>query len=355
MATGIRNLDPDQTRDLLQELNFGDGPDGYVSIGEELLTQIKELVQEGYDESEAQEMLETISAVEDLADAATDGVDEDSVEMADDSLIGFTRSSNSIKRVTPPRLCAIEGQTLLVIGGTKIPVQQDGKELSVGRLTAGAAEDYSLVSKTTQKDPIHFHYIRFQDSSNKDLFDVAAYVKQDIEHQTVKQLLKDGTDLSEILAAPGGGGAMRLSDFLPADTPTPWTGEITSLNVRESDSKFAVEGLSFSVTLSCGTTVYLRGEAEKIACKRRARIEADLAKSSGSWQLKVTDIGERDGRITMKTALVNAGMASKFASMLKASDAATKGELPAAKEEEPKAEEEAPKPAAKRRNAFAKK
>ena len=353
MATGIRNLDPDQTRDLLQELNFGDGQDGYVSIGEELLTQIKELVQEGYDEGEAQEMLETISSVEDLADAATTNVDEDSVEMTDDSLIGFTRSSNSIRRVTPPRLCAIDGQTLLVIGGTKIPVQQDGKELSVGRLTAGAAEDYSLVTKQTQKDPIHFHYIRFQDSSNKDLFDVAAYVKQDIEPQTVKQLLKDGTDLAEILAAPGGGGAMRLNEYLSADTPTPWSAEVVSLNARESDSKFAMEGMSYSVTLSDGVTVYLRGEAEKTAHKRRTKIEADLKKSAGSWQLKVTDIGERDGRITMKTALVNAGMASKFASLLKASDAATKGELPAAKEE-PKAEEEAPKPAAKRRNAFAK-
>ena len=355
MPTGIRNLDPDQTRELLMELDFGSGSDGYISIGEELLAQIKDLVQESYDEGEAKEMLETISAIEDLADAATDGADEDAVEMADDSLIGFTRSGNSVKRVTPPRLCAIDGQTLLVIGGTKIPVQQNGKELSVGRLTAGAAEDYSIEKRETQKDPIYFHHIRFQDSSNKDLFDVAAYVRQDIEPQSVKQLLKDGTDLSEILAAPGGGGAMRLNEYLSADTQTPWTGEITSLNARESDSKFAIEGMSYSVTLADGVTVYLRGEAEKTAHKRRTKIEADLAKTAGSWQLKVTDIGERDGRMTMKTALVNKGMASKFAALLSASDSATKGELPAAKEEVT-VEEEAPKATpAKRRNAFMKK
>lgn len=352
MPTGIRNIDPDSTRALLATFDeIASGPDGYQTVTEDHLAAIKNAVTEDVGADAAAVELEPIVAIEDLADAATDGLD-DSVELDTSALIGFTRSSGDIKRVTPARLCAKDDQTVLIIGSLQVPVEQEGKELRVGRLKAHASEDYERVTKQTSKDPIHFHYVRFADSDSGDSFDISMYVRSDVDAEAVKPHLKAGDSLSEILSAPGGGGASRLTDFLGADTQFPWSGAIQKLNTRESDSPYAVDGMSFSVTLVSGETLYLRGQAEKEAAARRTKIEADLASKPGSWTLKVLYRAEKEGgKVIMPTKLVSSGRASLFQAKLAASDAAVVGELPAAAEKE---EEPASAAPAKRRNAFAK-
>ena len=351
MATGIRNIDPESTRALLDTFpDLSEGPDGYVQVEEEHLSIIKNCVTDDVGAEAASAELEPLVAIEDLADAATDGLDDSDLDFS--HLIGFTREKSTIKRVTPARLCAKDEQPLLVIGSLQIPVVQDGKELSVGRLKANAAEDYEKVSRPIKDGEIHFHFIRFQDEESKDYFDVSAYVLQTLEADAVKPHLKAGEPLGEILSAPGGGGAMRLNDFITEETPLPWTGKLQSLNVRDSDSQYAIDGKSYSVTTEDGVTLYLRGTAEKDAAGRRDKIEADLAKKSGSWELKVLSRKEVDGKVRMVTKLVSTSRQGLFQQKLAEAKAKPAAELPAAEAE---TAEPAKASASKRRNAFAKK
>ena len=347
MPTGIRNVDPESTREILRTFDeLCEGPDGYMPVTEEHLAVIKNCIAEDVGVEAAASELEPIVAIEDCADAATDGVDED-LELDASALIGFTRSSNDIKRVTPIRFCAKEEQVTLIIGSLQVPVEQDGKTLKVGRLrTESMAEDYEKISRPTKDGEIHFHFVRMTDSESGDMFDVALYVRADVAPEAVRGHLKAGDPLTEILSAPGGGAAVRLNEFITAETSLPWTGEIATLNTRESDSPYAVNGLSFSVTLKSGETLYLRGAAEKEAAARREKIDSDLASGKG-WQLKVTSRSEVDGKVRMGTKLVSSSRASLFSAQLAAATSDAAGELPAAKEEEAK-------PAAKRKNVFAK-
>ena len=324
MTTGIRNLSVDSTREVFDQIpHFTDGPDGYVVVSEDELGAVKAYIQGEFPADEAEVMLETFTAREDLVDAATRGADDD-LDLDLSELFGFRREASAVKRVTPARLAAnADGDgVILVVGSLQVPAVQEGKTLTIGGLTAGIAEDYKLTTKATQKGDIHFHEMRLEDSETKSLFDVALFVKPDVDPAAVKLALKAGSPLEEILSGPGsgGGGAVNLKDFL-SEEMIPWRATITEVRQYDSASEFSVDGKSYSAVLEGGQGVWLRGEAEKRVHENYDKIRADLAKGKG-WVLKATSF-QRDGdKVRIKTGLESASAGSYFQGLVAAANEA---------------------------------
>lgn len=355
MATGIRNINPDSTAAVLDQIPFfTDGPDEYVTVSDSALSAIKNFIRGEFDTEAAQEALETITAREALADLAAEGMDDDDVDLSE--LIGFRREKGAVKRVTPVRITANEegDGVILILGSLRVPGVQEGKTLTFGSLSCNVAEDYNLESRKTQQNrEIHFHTLDLSDGSS--IFRVALYVEQGLEPSAVKLALKAGEPLQEILTGPGsgGGGAVNLRDIL-SEEMIPWRATITEVRQYDSDKEFAVDGKSYSAVLEGGQIVWMRGDAEKKLHGNFEKIKADLA-AGKNWVLKVVSY-QRDGdKVRMRTGLESTAAGSYFADLLAGATAAP--ELPAAAAEaEPEVEEApAPKAAARKKNPFAKK
>ena len=359
MATGIRNINPESTASVLDQIpHFADGPDGYVTVSEGELGAIKAFIQGEFDAEAAAEALETLTAREDLADAATRGLDDDAdIDLSE--LIGFRRTSGAVQRVTPVRLTANEegDGILLIMGSLKVAGTQEGKTLTVGGLSCNIAEDYNLETKKTSKGEIHFHTLDLTDEDSGSIFRTALYVNQGLEPAAVKLALKAGSPLQEILSGPGSGGGMggavNLRDVV-TEEQIPWRADITEVRQYDSESEFALDGKSYSAALADGLVVWMRGEAEKKLHQNFQKIRDDLA-AGKTWTLKVTNLMRDGDRVRMRTGLESSSAGSFFQEMLAAANE-PKAELPAAAE----AAEEAPandvKAAPKARsNVFAKK
>lgn len=352
MATGIRNLNPDATAAVLDQIPFfTEGPDEYVTVSDDALSAIKNYIRGEFDAADAQEALETITAREELADLAAAGMDDDDVDLSE--LIGFRREKGAVKRVTPVRITANDDGdgVILILGSLRVPGSQEGKTLTFGNLSCNIAEDYNSETKSTQKGEIHFHTLDISDGKN--IFRVALYVEQGMEPAAVKLALKAGEPLQEILSGPGSGGmggAVNLRDIL-SEEMVPWRATITEVRQYDSESQYALDGKSYSAALEDGQLVWMRGDAEKKLHGNFEKIKADLAAGKG-WVLKVVSY-QRDGeKVRMRTGLESTAASSYFADLL--TGATAKAELPAAAE--PVVEKEAPAPkAVSKNNPFAKK
>jgi hypothetical protein len=355
MATGIRNISPESTAAVLDQIPFfTDGPDEYVTVSDEALGALKNYIRGEFDAESAQEALETITAREELADVAAQGMDDADVDLSE--LIGFRRLKGAVQRVTPVRITATEegDGVILILGSLRVPGLQKAKELAFGGLSCNIAEDYNVeTKKTQQKGDLHFHTLDLTDG--KSIFRVSLYVTQGLEPAAVKLALKAGEPLEEILSGPGsgGGGAVNLRDIL-SEEMVPWRAEITEVRQFESESEYALDGKSYSATLADGQNVWMRGDAEKKLHENFEKIKADLA-AGKAWQVKVVSY-QRDGdKVRMRTGLESLSAASYFAGLLEGATATA--ELPAAKEVVVTEEaEEAPAPkAVSKSNPFAKK
>ena len=335
MATGIRNINPESTASVLDQIpHFTDGPDGYVTVSEGELGAIKAFIQGEFDAEAAAEALETITAREDLADAATRGLDDDAdIDLSE--LIGFRRTSGAVQRVTPVRLTANEegDGILLIMGSLKVAGTQEGKTLTVGGLTCNIAEDYNLETKKTSKGELSFHTLDLTDEDSGSIYRTALYVTQGMEPAAVKLALKAGSPLEEILSGPGSGGGMggavNLRDVV-TEEQIPWRADITEVRQYDSESEFALDGKSYSAALADGLVVWMRGEAEKKLHQNFEKIKADLA-AGKTWTLKVTSLLRDGDRVRMRTGLESSSAGSYFQELLAAAQGDVPAELPAAK------------------------
>lgn len=346
MTTGIRNINPDNTAQVLDQIPyFVDGEDKYVTIGEDALGAFRAYITGEFPADEAETALETITAREDLADAATRGMDDDAdLDMSE--LIGFTRKDGAVKRVTPVRITAnADGDGVqLNMGSLVVPGVQEGKSLTFGGLTSSISEDYNVETKTTQSyGDLHFHTLSLEDSETGSIYPVSLYVERGVEPVAVKAALKAGSPLEELLTGPGGGGGgstLNLRDVVTSEDMIPWRANIVEVRQLESSSEYALDGKSYAATLEGGQAVWMRGDAEKRLHANFVKIEADLKKGK-TWTLKVTSFDNSTGKVRMRTGLEAASSGSYFAELLAAAPEA-KAELPAAKAEP----EAAPAPAA---------
>ena len=332
MATGIRNISTESTAAVLDQIpHFTDGPDGYVTVSEGELGALKAYIQGEFDAEAAAEALETITAREDMADAATKGLDDDAdIDLSE--LIGFRRTSGAVQRVTPVRLTSNEegDGILLIMGSLKVAGTQEGKALTVGGLTCNIAEDYNLETKQVSKGEIHFHTLDLTDEDSGSIFRTALYVNQGLEPAAVKLALKAGSPLEEILSGPGSGGmggAVNLRDVVTEEM-IPWRADITDVRQYDSESEFALDGKSYSAALADGLVVWMRGEAEKKLHQNFEKIKADLA-AGKTWTLKVTNLLRDGDRVRMRTGLESSSAGSYFQELLAAANE-PKAELPAA-------------------------
>ena len=366
--TSIRNLSTDALKSTLSLVPyFGTGPDEYVRVSAEELDALKAFIRDEYPET-ADVQLEPVAALEDLLDAATDGLD-DSVDIDISELLGFYRKNGAVDRVTPSRICAAkEGGAEFVAGSLRVPVTQDGNEYRIGRLKAVGDSGFEKGERETQKGKIYFPSHRFIDEETKSVYRLDLFANRDLEMEALAVALMNGEPLDTVLAVlgSGGGGALKLKDFLNEEK-VPFEAQLVGINRYPSESQWAKRGHSYSAKLRSDddgdVTVWLRGQAEDFVADGFEVVERKL-KAGKEFIFKALTYSEySEGKVSIQTQIQDKSAESYFANLeasramkpAKGSEAA----LPAAKEDvKPAAAEEAPAEEAPKRatraSAFAK-
>ena len=257
--TSIRNLSTDALKSTLSLVPyFGTGPDEYVRVSAEELDALKAFIRDEYPET-ADVQLEPVAALEDLLDAATDGLD-DSVDIDISELLGFYRKNGAVDRVTPCRICAAkEGGAEFVAGSLRVPVTQDGNEYRIGRLKAVGDSGFEKGERETQKGKIYFPSHRFIDEETKSVYRLDLFANRDLEMEALAVALMNGEPLDTVLAVlgSGGGGALKLKDFLNEEK-VPFEAKLVGINRYPSESQWAKNGHSYPRAFKAKPTVRSR-------------------------------------------------------------------------------------------------
>lgn len=313
---------------------FVDGPDGYVTVSADEIDALKAFIGSEYAD-QAQELLEPIVNLESLLDAATDGLDDDT-ELDLTDLLGFKREKGAIRRVTPPRLCGLkDGGAEFVAGSLRVPVVQNGSTIELGRLKAQGDSGFEKGMVNTQNGPIYFPSHRFTDGT--DIYRISLYVRQDLDLDAVALALFNGDDLSEVLAplGQGGGGSIRLKDFITSETVLPAEFNIVGVNRYATESPYSKDGFSYSLVLEKDgnrTTVWAQAASEDFLRANFAAAERKLA-SGKQLKLKVTDRRDPNGdnsKVSIAHSILDTSAESFFAAFTAGRNTIAPG--PAAKE-----------------------
>jgi hypothetical protein len=321
MAT--KTISVEALQSLLASIpHFASGPDGYVTVSVDEIDALKAFVESEYPD-QAQELLEPIANLESLLDAATDGLDDD-VELDLTDLLGFKREAGSIRRVTPPRLCGLaDGGAEFVAGSLRVPVVQEGTTIKLGRLKAQGDSGFEKGMVTTQAGPIYFPSHRFTDGT--DIYRISLYVRQDLgDLDAVALALFNGDDLAEILApmGKGGGGSIRMKEFITSETVLPAEFNIVGVNRYATDSPYSKDGNSYSIVLEVDggrTTVWAQGASEDFVRNNFAAVERKLA-SGKQLKLKVTgrkDVNGDNSKVSISHSVLDSSAESFFAAFTK--------------------------------------
>lgn len=350
----IRNLSTDALKSALSLVPyFGTGPDTYVRVSADEVDALKSFIREEYPET-ADVQLEPVDALEDALDAATDGLDED-VEIDISELLGFYRKNGAVDRVTPCRICAAkEGGAEFIAGSLRVPVQQEGNEYRIGRLKAVGDSGFEKGERQTQNGAIFFPSHRFIDEKTKDVYRFDLFANRDLEMEALSVALMNGEPLDTVLSVmgSGGGGAVKLKDFLNEDK-VPFEAQILGINRYPSESQWAKRGHSYSAKLRTkddgDVTVWLRGQAEDFIADGFEVVERKL-KAGKEFLFKALTFSEySEGKVSIQTQIQDKSADSYFAA-LEASrqmkPAKTNEALPAAKAEAEAAPAEEAAPAA---------
>jgi hypothetical protein len=162
----------------------------------------------GCDQDTIDQINQGAAALLDFRDAAA----PDGVQFDDKALLRFgTDKNGGLTSVAAPVVKAKEGEVVLVLGNTALPVGEADGVYTVGKLT-GALKTIEVKGYTQFR-------IQFQDSDSGDRYRVKAYTREGVTEDDVLDGIAEGKSLSEFLVEAGGnggGGGMSMNmDQLP--------------------------------------------------------------------------------------------------------------------------------------------
>ena len=246
---------------------FSDGADGHVPVSLDSLAAFKAFIRDHYTAEEADKAIAQVLALEDLADAATRGADDDDLDLS--ALIGFYRAGNAVQKIVAPCITADDsGDGLLLVMGTlRIPGTQVGTDVKFGGLSADAVIDVSWHTNSPA-----FFSLELADKEEWFLFEVALAVQPEYRYSQLKAALAYGKTLAQLLSVPAHDGYVTtakqrtdletlLSSGAPASPPVDaaavdrrsrleWLKEKPGRDlqiVKLNDDEFLQDGMTFPV------------------------------------------------------------------------------------------------------------